>query len=116
MATFEQDLYNYVETLVPYWRVCDEAWPLGEDNLVGIGVLRNYGGQVMVLPWNQNTSDQLRRLREQLEPFLKHIIVVVPDCESEELEAIDASVAPVEILLWSRRTDLANFVIKDSPD
>jgi hypothetical protein len=78
MPSFDQDLYSYVETLVPYWRVCDEAWPLGEDHLVGIGVLRNHGGQVMVLPWDQETRDQLQRIREKLEPFLKGLSWSLP--------------------------------------
>jgi len=37
--------------LVPYWRICDKAWHIGENiYLAGIGVERNYGGQLLVIP------------------------------------------------------------------
>jgi hypothetical protein len=117
MSTFSHDLADHIMTLVPYWRVCcDEAWALGDDHLIGIGVERNYGGQVMVLPWSEDTRQQLTRFREQLAPRLKRIVVVVDDREPEDLEAISAMLTPITMLPWSRRTELARFVIKDTPD
>jgi hypothetical protein len=119
MAGFVSTLFQYINTVVPYWRVCDEAWPLGplgDNQLIGIGVLRNYGGEVMVLPWNQDTRRQLACFRELLEPLLKRIIVVVDDREREDLEAISAILAPITVLPWSRRAELASFIIKDTLD
>jgi hypothetical protein len=116
VSTFGQELFKHITTVVPYWRACDEAWPLADDHLTGIGVLRNYGGQVMVLPWSEDTRRQLVRLRELLEPISKRIIVVVDDREPEDVEAISAMLTPIVVLPWSGRSELAKFVIKDSPD
>lgn len=33
VSTFGQELFKYITTVVPYWRVCDEAWPLAGDYL-----------------------------------------------------------------------------------
>ena len=116
MSTFGQELFTHITTVVPYWRVCDEAWLLGDDHLTGIGVLRNYAGQVMVLPWCDDTRQQLARFRELLEPLLKRIVVVVDDRQPEDLEAISAMLTPIAVLPWSRRTELARFIIKDTSD
>ena len=116
VPTFGQELFEHITTVVPYWRVCDEAWALADDHLTGIGVLRNYGGQVMVLPWSQNTRRQLARFREQLGPLSKRIIVVVDDREPEDMEAISTMLTPITVLPWSRRDELASFVVKDSSD
>ncbi len=116
VSTFGQELFRYITTVIPYWRVCDEGWPLANDYLTGIGVLRNYGGQVMVLPWNEDARSQLTRFRELLEPLLKRIVVVVDDREPEDLQAISAVLAPIAVLPWSRRAELASFIIKDTSD
>ncbi|MBV8530016.1 MAG: hypothetical protein JO104_01760 [Candidatus Eremiobacteraeota bacterium] len=95
----------------------DEAWSVGSDHLTGIGVLRNYGGQVMVMPWCEDTRAQLTRLREVpglLAPA--RIIVVVDDRETEDLEDISAFVTPIPVLPWSRRAELASLVIEDNAD
>ena len=115
MPTFGQELFKHITTVVPYWRVCDEAWLLGGDHLTGIGVLRNYGGQVMVLHGTK-TLAQLARFRELLEPLLTRIVVVVDDRESEDLEAISAMLSPIAVLPWSRRTELARFIVNDISD
>ena len=49
-VSFGSLVFEHLKTLVPFWRVCDEAWLLGNDYLVGIGVERNYGGQLLVVP------------------------------------------------------------------
>lgn len=116
MSTFGQELFKYIATVVPYWRVCDEGWPLADDYLTGIGVLRNYGGQVMVLPWNEDARQQLARFRELLGSLSKRIVVVVDDREVDDLEAILAILSPIAVLPWSRRTELARFIIKDASD
>jgi hypothetical protein len=116
MRSFKSELFEYVTTVVPYWRVCDEAWPIGGDHLTGIGVLRNYGGQVMVMPWGHDTRLQLSSFRELLGPFMKQIIVVIDDREHEGAEAAVAELAPIVVLPWSRRSELAAFIIKDAPD
>jgi hypothetical protein len=116
VPTFGQELFKHITTVVPYWRVCDEAWLLGGDHLTGIGVLRNYGGQVMVLPWSEDARAQLARFRELLEPVLTRVVVVVDDRESEDLDEISAMLTPIAVLPWSRRTELARFIVNDIPD
>lgn len=48
MTDRNEDLYGSL--VRAYWRVNDEAWPLGEESepayLNEIGLIRNYGGQV----------------------------------------------------------------------
>jgi hypothetical protein len=119
VRAFVRELFEYLTTLVPYWRVCDEAWPIigaGDRHLTGIGVLRNYGGQVMVMPWNEDTRQQLAWFRESLDPLLDQVVVVVDDREPEDLEGISAMGTAVTVLPWSRRAELVAFVIKDRPD
>lgn len=116
MRTFSSELFEYITTVVPYWRVCDEAWPLANDHLTGIGVERNWGGQVMVMPWDQDTRRQLVPLGDRPESVLKRIIVVVDDREPEDTEAIAALLTPIAVLRWSRRSELAAFLIKNAPD
>ncbi len=70
----------------------------------------------MVLAWNEDARRQLTRFRELLEPLLERIVVVVDDREPEELEAISAMLTPIVVLPWSRRAELASFVIKDASD
>jgi hypothetical protein len=116
MRTFGSELFEYVTTVVPYWRVCDEAWPLANDHLTGIGVERNSAGQVMVMGWNEDTRRQLASLGDLPESFLKRIVVVVDDRESQDAEAIVAMLAPIAVLLWSHRSELAAFIKKDATD
>lgn len=116
VRTFGSELFEYITTVVPHWRVCDEAWAIASDHLTGIGVLRNYGGQVMVMPWDEHTHRQLVGFRGLLGPLLKRIVVVVDDREAEDSEVVPAILAPIAVLPWSRRSELAAFVIKDAPD
>jgi hypothetical protein len=114
VRSFGSELFEYITTIVPYWRVCDEGWPIGSDHLTGIGVLRNYGDQAMVMTWDQDTRGQLSRLRDQLEPFLKRIVVVVDDRETEDIAPVSAVIAPIAVIPWSRRGELAAFIVKDA--
>ena len=107
---------KYITTLVPYWRVSDEAWPIGDDHLVGIGVLRKYGGQVIVLPWDDNASSRLARLRGKLGPVFDKVVVVVDDRTPGDIGAIEALLEPIAVVPWSRRAELEKFIIKDTPD
>lgn len=116
VATFGQELFEYITTIVPRWRVCDEAWPLVGGHLTGIGVLRNYGGQVMVLPWTENARRQLAHFHDLIAPLSERIVVVVDDRDLEDVESTSAMLSPITVLPWSRRTELAKFVIKDNPD
>jgi hypothetical protein len=51
LERFGSVIFEYLKTIVPYWRICDEAWHVTEDPyLGGIGVERNYGGQLLVIP------------------------------------------------------------------
>jgi hypothetical protein len=118
VRAFGQELFAYITTLVPYWRVCDEAWALdeGDDHLTGIGVLRNYGGQVLIVPWDDSACGQLAHVHKRLKTFFDRIMVVVDDRKSEDLEAIRAICSPIVVLPWSRRAELAAFVVKDTVD
>ncbi|HXO17918.1 MAG TPA: hypothetical protein VN909_07080 [Candidatus Dormibacteraeota bacterium] len=116
MSAFSQEVFTYITTVVPYWRVNDEAWSLESDYLTGIGVERNYGGQVMVMPWGEDTGSQLARFHDRLAPLAKRIIVVVDDREVDDVNRVAAMVTPIAVLAWSRRAELASVIIKDSAD
>lgn len=119
MSSFGSELFTYITTLVPYWRVNDEAWPLDAESeppyLSGIGVLRNYGGQVMVVPGEDSSLETLSSILER-KPFdAPRVIVVVDDRDGQDWHNIAARVSPVRVLPWSRRDELRGFVIKDEP-
>lgn len=114
MPTPIRELFEYIATIVPYWRVSDEAWPLKGEYLTGKGVLRNDGGQVMVMVWNDDTRRQLARLREMLGDLSSRIVVIVDDEGVEDLDGIAATVRPIAVLPWSRKANLASFIIKDN--
>jgi hypothetical protein len=118
VRTFGQDLFAYIATLVPHWRVGDEAWPIGgnDNHITGIGVERNYGGQVLVIAWDENVRRQLARFHKDLEPLFKRIVVVVDDRKSADLDAIERTCTPITVLPWSRRVELAGTVIQDTAD
>jgi hypothetical protein len=116
VRSFGSELFEYITTIVSYWRVCDEAWLIGSDHLTGIGVSRNYGGQAMVMTWDQDTSCQLSGLRDQLGPFLKRIVVVVDDRETEDIAPVSPVTLPIAVIPRSRRGELAAFIVKDAPD
>lgn len=104
---------------MPYWRVTDEAWPLGEESesryLNGIGVLRNYGGQVMVVPGEESPLETLRSILERKSFDTQRVIVVVDDRDGQDWHDVAARVSPVRVLPWSRRDELTRFVLKDEP-
>ena len=78
--------------------------------------MRNYGGQVMVMPWNRDTWSQLSRLRDQLEPLWKRIVVVVDDRETKDIAPVSAVITPIAAIPWSLRGELAAFIVKDAPN
>jgi hypothetical protein len=114
--SFGREVFEYITSLVPYWRVTDEAWPVEDDHLTGIGVERNYGGQVMVLPWSEDAKARLALLHGLLGPLSKRIVIVVDDREIEQLDPIFAIATPIVVLPWSRRSELASIIIKDSEE
>lgn len=115
--TFGALVFEYLKTLVPDWRLCDEAWLLGNDHLVGIGVERNYGGQLMVIPWADGAEPHPQW--PNIEPLLSahgistnRIVVVIDD-------RIDGSgdhrLAVFTEVLWSEREHLKDYAVKDQP-
>lgn len=116
MRTFSQEVFEYLTTLVPYWRVSDEGWPLGEDDhyLTGIGVERNFGGQVMVVPWDDDSRQQLGDFAKSLGPLTERIIAMIDDREPQDMESIAATISPIAMLPWSRRSEIATFIVKDT--
>jgi hypothetical protein len=126
MAGFGREVWDYVSTLVPYWRLSDEAWSLDsawppepDSHLIGIGVLRNYGGDVIVIPWDENDGRQrssIRKANELLDPNrLRRVVVIVDDCSTIDLVNVAKKVAPIAVLPWSLRNELSQIVIKDEP-
>lgn len=102
--------------MVPYWRVSDDAWNLGEDSyLTGIGVLRNYGGDVIVIPWEEDRHQELLRLlRADSGVDLQRVTVVIDD-RTEAWQVIAEELAPITVLPWSRRDELIQRILKDKP-
>ncbi len=117
MADFGMELFDYVRTLVPYWRVSDDAWLLSdESHLCGLGVLRNYGGQVMVMEWDPDVHQQLTSLRDSDEKIdFNRVVVVVDDRAITHWEKIQTDLAPVNVTPWSKRETLAEILIRDQP-
>jgi hypothetical protein len=70
----------------------------------------------MVVPWCDDAESQLVRFREALAPLANRILVLVDDREPTDIERISAITAPISVLPWSRRDELALFIIKDAAD
>lgn len=112
MGTFRRELFEHITTVVPQWRVNDEAWLVGNDYLTGIRVLRNCGGQVMILPWDDRTREQLAHLREVLKPFLNRITVVVDDRSTGHMEDVSKMLDPIAVVSWSASSRTQAFRYK----
>lgn len=106
---FGTELFHYLASILPYWRVSDDAWRLTDDNyLAGIGVLRNKGGDALVIPWDANDERRLRDLLEHLQNAQSdRVIVVVDDRQIEDWVTVKNELAPVKVTPWSSRSDLA---------
>jgi hypothetical protein len=118
-ATLGHQLFDYLASIVPYWRVSDDAWSLcDESHLVGIGVLRNYGGDVLVIPWSED-PELVRCLRlpriGSAVPDYDRRIVVVDDRSGAQWELVQKRLFPMPVVPWSERRRLADFVIRDAP-
>ncbi len=117
MSDFGRELFEYMTSLVPFWRVSDDAWNLGGDAfLAGIEVLRNYGGEVMVIPWDEERREELIGLRHLATRIdLQRVVVVVDDRTAAAWQEIEKDLAPIVVLPWSRRIDLTATLVKDIP-
>ena len=116
MAGFGTEVFQYLTTLVPSWRVCDEAWYVADDcYLAGIGVLRNHGGQVLLIPWEECRRKELLGLRDGRHIQLDRVVVVVDDRSESRWATIRDDLAPMAVVPWSRRGELALTIIKDQP-
>jgi hypothetical protein len=118
-ATFGQNVFAFLTTIVPYWRMCDDAWLLSdESHLRGIGVLRNYGGDVLIIPWSKDPELlrclQLPRMGNAL-PDYDRRIVVVDDRSGERWDHVEKGIFPIAVIPWSDRSRLSEFVISDAP-
>jgi len=119
VASFRQELFAYITSIVPFWRVTDDAWLLcNESHVSGIGVLRNYGGDVLVVPWSDDPelarSLQLPRMANEL-PDIDRRIVVVDDRSGERTDLLGQRISPIPVILWSERSRLSDFVIMGAP-
>jgi hypothetical protein len=117
MAEFGRKLFEYIKTLVPDWRVSDDAWALSdESHLCGIGVLRNYGGEVMVIEWTPGIHKQVSDLRDSgSEVDFNRVVIVVDDHAIADWLNIQKELAPINVIPWSKREGLAQIVISDQP-
>lgn len=114
-----RDLFTYLTTIVPYWRVSDDAWQLDDDSyLGGIGVLRNYGGDVLIVPWSDDpelaSALKLPRIGRKTAD-LDRRLVVVDDRGGQSETVIAELVAPVKVIGWTQRQKIADFVVSDTP-
>ncbi|HEY8297307.1 MAG TPA: hypothetical protein VIG32_04715 [Candidatus Baltobacteraceae bacterium] len=118
--TFGQEVCEYIMTLVPFWRVSTEAWKLSDDNyLVGIGVLRNFGGDLMVATLGSADEDDAEQLRLIASGKLTlrcgsiDNIVVVYD-HRNGLRAENFALGDLyPIVAWSSAAELQTYVIRD---
>lgn len=121
-APFGQRVYDRIVRLVPYWRASTEAWLLSDDSyLVGIGVLRNYGGDLMVVDVDSLDNDSIRQLvglaRGDLSlqvGSLSNILLMLDD-SALTVDDLPPLLGQFERLLWSSAESLAQYVISDEP-
>jgi hypothetical protein len=118
MPVPDRNLFQFITSIVPYWRVSDECWHLSDEAVFcGIGVHRNYGGQVMVRAWSRELEHELANLGASLEPLLNRIvIIVIDDADADHLSAVESAFAPILVLQWSHRESLRNILVNDSLD
>lgn len=116
--TFGVLVFDYLKTLVPSWRLCDEAWVLAGDHLVGIGVERNYGGQLMVVP-DPEGSAKPHPAWPDIEPSLEaagytpeRVVVVIDDRDGAKNGRRSTRFPEIR---WSEREQLMDHVVKDRP-
>jgi hypothetical protein len=111
-------VFDYLKTAVPYWRLSDEAWSLGDEHLIGIGVLRNYGGQLMVVPWSDGGSmphpswPDVGPALDAAGIPLDRVIVVIDDRDGD---GPSRRPTPFVEITWSQREQLKEYVVKDQP-
>lgn len=121
-APFGQRVYERIVRLVPYWRASTEAWLLSDDSyLVGIGVLRNYGGDLMVITIDSLEDEVIGQLVALLQGKLsledrklENILIVVDD-SILGFDDLPAALGRLESLRWSSAAALARYVIRDEP-
>ncbi len=117
--TFSRQVFEFLKTVVPFWRISDEARLLSDGTyLVGIGVERNYGGQILVLPISQ--GDPIERVQPVVLPYTLNgrldtgpCLVVLENSNGRYYEELSALVRPVKVLLWSERHELQKYVLQN---
>lgn len=120
---FGREVFQYLVEIVPYWRVSDDAWMLSDGSyLTGIGVLRNFGGNVLVVPFSTNDTELSERLTKISDGELtvwagnQRIEVVIDDRQGSDSGAVSRQLAGLTVVCWSHRKDLVRFVVKDTRD
>lgn len=122
-ATFGQRVFDRLARIVPYWRVSDDAWALSDDShLCGLGVLRNYGGALLVVPVDSggdNAIAQLSALSQGNISFeygrIGNVLVLIND-GVYPLGMLQPSIRQFACLAWSAKDEsLAQHIIKDKP-
>lgn len=121
-APFGQHVYERIVRLVPYWRASTEAWRLSDDSyLVGIGVLRNYGGDLMVItidsPGYEAVGQLCALLRGELSLTngrLENILVLIDD-RLIGFDELPPELGRLECMRWSSAADLEQYVTRDAP-
>lgn len=122
-APFGQRAYERIVRLVPYWRASTEAWRLSNDSyLVGIGVLRNYGGDLMVITIDSLDDEAIGQLLALLQRDIslehgriENIFVLVDDALIG-FDELPATLGRLDRLRWSDAEALVKYVTKDEPE
>ena len=114
---FPRLVFEYLASIVPYWRVSDDAWPLTDgSHLAGIGVLRNYGGGLLVVPCELDDpgfAETARRLQLAADsPVASRVIAMADDRSSEAWTTLREQLAASAsgLIRWTERDKLKNFV------
>jgi hypothetical protein len=118
MSEFSKLVFDYLQTLVPNWRLCDEAWPVGDEHLIGIGVERNYGGQVLVVTLSDGDSSphpSWPNIDDQLKAHGKAANRVVVVLDDRNNDAYVRGQTPFVEIPWSGRERLTDYITKDEP-
>jgi hypothetical protein len=121
-APFGQRVYDRIVRLVPCWRASTDAWSLSDgSHLVGIGVLRNYGGDLLVITIDSREDETIGQLVAVLGGDLSlrngriENVLVVFDDSVLRFEELPRTLWQLERLPWSSAASLALYIIKDNP-
>jgi hypothetical protein len=115
---FGREVFKYVASLVPYWRVADEAWSIGTAIVSGIGVERNFG-QILIVPICGKNDARIEMLCScsvlpTFYPRGNRIIIIWDDRTPHIASPVPDILKQVKAIPWSRRSEISPIVDLDS--